>query len=166
MIQIFSDTMHVEMNRANIYHVERTCCSWETWQTAVACGALHQASWAAKGSCTVATWFAPAESSCRISWKPPCLAGRERHSFPFWRCQAATLQPYTSGLIEGLCHQFCAHALRGGMCLSIHVGSLKLPDCILFCAPQPDASFHTVCYAKDKERTWGFLSLGVHCSTL
>lgn len=62
---------------------------------------------------------------------------------------------------------------RGGMYACMHIGSSELPDCILFCVPQPDVSrplnkplLQTGCYAKGKERTWGFPSLGVHCSTV
>ena len=135
-------------------------------------GAFHQASWAAKGLCTMAVWVAPAEPSCRTSWKPPCLAARARHNLPFQSCQAATLQPYTPGLTEGLCHQL--HLIEVACVRAcMHVGRLELPDYILFYVPQPDVSqplnkplLQTVCYAKDKERTWGLLSLGVHCSTV
>jgi len=66
----------------------------------------------------------------------------------------------------------CVHASRELRATRLYY-ILCSSACIVFCGLQPNVSqplnkplLQTMCYAKGKERTWGFISLGIRCSTV
>lgn len=162
--------LHVEMNRANICRVKRTCCSGETWQAAVArwCFALGQLG--CRGLVRCGSVGCPGRAFTQ-DFSEATLSGSQSQvqpsllEVPSWNPAAIHSRPYRGAVPP-------APPRRGGKRARMPVGSLALPGYVLFCAPQPDASqplnqasASDRAVRRARERTLAFLSLGVHCST-